>query len=247
LDAIKNCIRSVKPVVHLLNGNLSVAVSFDMSLCAWNESSSAFRLFYANPSLPLNFPERVNETPASDKDVELLRRIAARDRAAFAEFYDRHSTLMFSVAAKILNDSGEAEDVLQEVFVQIWEKAGRFDPNLGKASSWAAILVRNRAIDKIRASQRRTRLAEEAGLEQAVGAEVSDTANETVHGHEQAKLIQSAIVELPVEQRRAIELAYFSGLTQNEISEKLREPLGTIKARIRRGLLKLRDQLEGAL
>jgi len=230
------------------HGNLSVTVNFDMSLCVCNESSTAFRVFYAERAVSRPFfPERVNETPSPDKDVELLRRIASQDRAAFAEFYDRHSTLMFSVASKILNDAGEAEDVLQEVFVQIWEKAGRFDPNLGKASSWAAILVRNRAIDKIRASLRRTRLAEEAGLEQAIGAEVSDTANETVHGHEQAKLIQSAIVELPAGQRRAIELAYFSGLTQDEISKKLNEPLGTIKARIRRGLLKLRDQLEGVL
>ncbi len=189
----------------------------------------------------------VNELENNERDVELLRQIAAGDRQAFAEFYDRHATLMYSVATRILNDPGEAEDVLQEVFVQIWEKARRFDPHLGKASSWAAILVRNRAIDRIRASQRRTRLAEEAGLEQAVVAEVADTANETIHGHEKAQMIQSAITGLPAEQRRAIELAYFSGLTQDEISRQLNEPLGTIKARIRRGLLKLRDQLEGLL
>jgi RNA polymerase sigma-70 factor (ECF subfamily) len=146
-----------------------------------------------------------------------------------------------------LNDQSEAEDVLQETFLQIWEKAGNFDPKLGKASSWAAILTRNKAIDRIRASQRRSRLAETAGVEFAVVAEVNDTANEAIHGHDKAKIIQSAIVELPMEQRRAIELAYFSGLTQQEISKKLAEPLGTIKARIRRGLLKLRDQLEGVL
>jgi RNA polymerase sigma-70 factor (ECF subfamily) len=189
----------------------------------------------------------MNERAGQDRDLELLRQIAGGDRAAFAEFYERHATLMFSVASKILNDPGEAEDVLQEVFLQIWEQAARFDPQLGKASSWAAILVRNRAIDRIRASQRRTRLAEEAGVEQVVAIEVSETANGVIHGHEQAKLIQTAIGELPAEQRRAIELAYFSGLTQDEISKKLNEPLGTIKARIRRGLLKLRDQLEGVL
>ena len=91
------------------------------------------------------FKERVNELENKDRDVELLRQIAAGDRAAFAEFYDRHSTLMFSIAAKILNGTSEAEDVLQEVFVQIWEKAGSFDPNTGRASSWAAIMVRNKA------------------------------------------------------------------------------------------------------
>ena len=173
-----------------------------------------------------------------------MRQIADGNRAAFAQFYDRHSTLMFSVACKILSDTSEAEDVLQEVFVQIWEKAKSFDPKLGKASSWAAILVRNKAIDRLRASQRRTRLAEDAEAE-FVLPDSSESANDAAYGHEKAKLIQSAIGSLPEEQRRAIELAYFSGLTQNEISEKLGEPLGTIKARIRRGLLKLRDQLEG--
>ncbi|HEV2331042.1 MAG TPA: sigma-70 family RNA polymerase sigma factor [Verrucomicrobiae bacterium] len=189
----------------------------------------------------------MNEQESTDRDIELLRQIAAGDRASFAEFYDRHSTLMFSVACRILNNTSEAEDVLQEAFVQIWEKAAIFNPELGQASSWAAILVRNKAIDRIRTSKRRTRLAEEAGAEQDAAANVEDTANETIYGREKAKLVQSAIVELPVEQRQAIELAFFSGLTQDEISKKLNQPLGTIKARIRRGLLKLRDQLEGIL
>jgi RNA polymerase sigma-70 factor (ECF subfamily) len=219
-----------------------------MSMCAQADIASIFSPFDVRTHAALILLTKpVNEQEAQDQDVELLRRVAGGDRSAFAEFYDRHSLLMFSVASKILNDSGEAEDVMQEVFVQIWEKAGRFDPALGKASSWAATLVRNRAIDRIRASQRRTRLAEAAGAEQAIAAEVTNSANEAVHGHEKAMLIQSAIVELPAEQRRAIELAYFSGLTQDEISKKLNEPLGTIKARIRRGLLKLRDQLEGLI
>jgi RNA polymerase sigma-70 factor (ECF subfamily) len=219
-----------------------------MSLCVCSDLSSMARIFFAEQAVSLpNYFERVNETAASDLDGELLRRIAAGDREAFAEFYDRNSRLMFSVATRILNDAGEAEDVLQETFVQIWEKARKFDPKLGKPSSWVAIMVRNKAIDRIRASQRRSRLADEAGAEFAIASEVNDTANEAMHGHDKAKLIQSAIVELPVEQRYAIELAYFSGLTQDEISKKLNEPLGTIKARIRRGLLKLRDQLEGVL
>jgi RNA polymerase sigma-70 factor, ECF subfamily len=217
-----------------------------MSVCAQTDFVRVFRFFEARPTDAfLHFAQPVNEPELQERDIELLRQIAAGDRAAFAEFYDRHSTLMFSVASRILNDARDAEDVLQEAFLQIWEKAKNFDPKLGKASSWAAILVRNKAIDRIRASQRRTRLAEAAGVEFAVASEINDSANEAIHGHDQAKLIQSAIVGLPAEQRRAIELAYFSGLTQNEISEKLQEPLGTIKARIRRGLLKLRDQLEG--
>ena len=202
-------------------------------------------LFQPAPVERAFFSSAVNDQENKELDVELLRQIAGGNRAAFAQFYDRHSTLMFSVACKILSDQSEAEDVLQDVFVQIWEKAKNFDPKLGKASSWAAILVRNKAIDRLRASQRRSRLAEDAGAEFILPD--SDSANETAYGHEKAKLIQTAIISLPDEQRRAIELAYFSGLTQNEISEKLSEPLGTVKARIRRGLLKLRDQLEGLL
>jgi RNA polymerase sigma-70 factor (ECF subfamily) len=191
------------------------------------------------------FAQPVNDTENLEQDIELLRKIAAADRGAFAEFYDRHSTLMFSVACKILNDQTEAQDVLQETFVQIWEKAKNFDPKLGKASSWVAVLVRNKAIDRLRASQRRSRLAEQAEAHSEIATDLSETVNETMHGQETAKLIRSAITGLPAEQRNAIELAFFSGLTQNEISAKLNQPLGTIKARIRRGLLKLRDQLGG--
>ena len=219
-----------------------------MSLCAQTDFVRVLPIFRGRPASDfLALTKPVNEPEVQDRDVELLRQIAAGDRSAFAEFYDRHSTLMFSVAAKILNDPGEAQDVLQEAFLQIWEKAGKFDPKLGKASSWAAILARNKAIDRIRSSQRRTRLAEEAGVAHAIAAEVSESANETLFGHDKAKFVHSAITELPDEQREAIELAYFSGLTQDEISKKLNTPLGTIKARIRRGLLKLRDQLEGLL
>lgn len=218
-----------------------------MNVCAQTGFSGAFPILRGMFAARPTFAILVNEPESQDRDIELLRQIAAGNRASFAEFYDRHSTLMFSVACKILNDTSEAEDVLQEAFMHIWEKASKFDSKLGKASSWVAILVRNKAIDRIRASQRRTRLAEEAGAEQAAVPNAAETANETVYGHEKANLIQSAIVDLPVEQRQAIQLAYFSGLTQDEISKKLNQPLGTIKARIRRGLIKLRDQLEGLL
>jgi len=219
-----------------------------MTLCAHAENVQVLPLFAGPPVRQVAFTNnRVNQPEAhdQDRDVELLHQIAGGDRSAFAEFYDRHSTLMFSVASRILNDPTEAEDVLQETFLQIWEKAAKFDPKLGKASSWAAILVRNKAVDRIRASQRRSRLVDEAGNAQAIAEDVADSVNESLHGHERAKIIQSAIVELPGEQRQAIELAYFSGLTQDEISKKLNTPLGTIKARIRRGLLKLRDHMEG--
>ena len=228
--------------------NLSSAVEFDMSLCAPSDFGRVFCPLGGSPvDAWSSFTKPVNEPEASQLDIELLQRIARQDRAAFGEFYDRHAVLMYSVACKILNDPGEAEDVVQETFAQIWEKAKNFNPELGKAASWVATLTRNKAIDRIRATQRRTRLAEAAGAEFAIVAEAPDSVNELLFGDDKARLIQSALGELPAEQRRAIELAYFSGLTQNEISEKLQEPVGTIKARIRRGLFKLRDQLEGLL
>ena len=187
---------------------------------------------------------KLNE-PVMDNDVELLRSISAGDRLAFSQFYDQYSKLLFSIAFRILNDQKEAEDVLQEVFVQIWDKAGNYNPNLGKPCSWAITLTRNKAIDYIRAYQRRSKLMEQATTEMLVRTPGAATANESVRGRENVELIGSAVAELPEDQRKAIEMAFFSGLTQNEISETLQEPLGTIKARIRRGMLKLRGRLEG--
>jgi RNA polymerase sigma-70 factor (ECF subfamily) len=208
----------------------------------------AFSTFKENfPDTLLFWTNPVNEEESRDKDAELLQRIGRRDRSAFGEFYDKYSALLFSIACKILHDASEAEDVLQETFIQIWDKAPSFDPKLGKASSWAAILARNKAIDRIRASQRRLRVAKEAGMEFAVNTDDAKTANDGLYGQEKARLIMLALVDLPPEQRQPIEMAYFSGLTQNEISETLHQPLGTIKARIRRGLLKLRSQLEDLL
>jgi RNA polymerase sigma-70 factor (ECF subfamily) len=179
-----------------------------------------------------------------ERDVELLRRITDRDRSAFSDFYDQYSGLLFSIALKVLKDSKEAEDVLQEVFMQIWNKADAYDQLLGKPVSWAVTLTRNKAIDRIRASQRRSRLLEQATAE-AVLPEDSPSANERLHGRENAEMVRSVVAALPSDQRRAIELAFFSGLTQDEIAKTLQEPLGTIKARIRRGMLKLREKLEG--
>lgn len=182
-----------------------------------------------------------------EQDRELLRRIGDGDRSAFDSFYDQYSGLLFSIAVKILNDAKEAEDVLQEVFMQIWNKANAYDPLLGKPASWAVTLTRNKAIDRIRASNRRSKLLEQATVEANVATDHSPSANEKLHGRENAQMIRSVVAALPLDQRRAIEMAFFSGLTQDEIAKNLQEPLGTIKARIRRGMLKLREKLEGCV
>lgn len=188
--------------------------------------------------------------PASDQKIEadLLRRIGLGDRDALGEFYDRCSTLLYSVALRILNNETEAEDLMQDVFIQIWEKATLFDPSRGKPLTWAISLTRNRAIDRLRSLQRRGRLREELEKEAAAAGpvNVSDARDELL-ASENSRIVREAILQLSDQQRQAIEMAYFSGLTQNEIAEKLDEPLGTIKARIRRGMLKLKEILADSL
>jgi len=185
----------------------------------------------------------VSDETTEQHELDLIRRVGLGERAAFADLYDLYSGILFSLALRILNDRAEAEDVLQEAFLQIWDRAASFDPALGKPFNWALTLARNKAIDRLRASRRRFRLAEQAatwanslpgGGESSVTPVVQD---------EQAALVRATLTGLPKDQRQAIELAFFSGLTQREIATTLREPLGTVKARIRRGMLKLRDAL----
>jgi RNA polymerase sigma-70 factor (ECF subfamily) len=190
------------------------------------------------------FPE-VKPAEPRVEDADLLERIADRDRQAFGQFYERYSTVLYSMAVRILIDAEEAADVLQEVFVQIWEKTGAYNPNLGKPFSWVLTLTRNRAIDRLRARKRRYRFVEEMTQE-------LDNTNHKNHDHhdqlisqEEATLIRSAMATLPLEQRQAIELAFLGGLTHQEISKNLGQPLGTVKARIRRGMLQLREELKG--
>lgn len=184
-------------------------------------------------------------TPAADDtDAELLAQIAGGDTAAFSRFYDRFSQVLYSLAMRILRNSSAAEDLLQEVFIQIWEKAGTYDRRIGKPLTWAVTMTRNRAIDRIRAAQRGQRVVDDATREQVVSEQSCAELNDTVLGKETARIVRTALSQLPVEQRQAIEMAFFSGLTQSEIAEALEEPLGTVKARIRRGMLQLRDALQ---
>ena len=180
---------------------------------------------------------------SSENEIQLLRRVAQGDREAFAQLYDQFSGILYATALKVLQDAKEAEDVLQEVFLQIWNKAGNYDPNLGKPLTWTLTLTRHRAIDRLRSTQRRYKLVEDATPEladnQPQAAESSDA--------DQNLIVRNAVQSLPAEQRQAIELAFFGGLTQDEISQNLQQPLGTIKARIRRGMMKLRASLEGKL
>ena len=161
-----------------------------------------------------------------------------------SDFYDQTATLLFSVAVRILGDPGEAEEVTQDVFVQVWEKAKTFDPVLGSALHWALSITRHRAIDRLRSRQSRARVTEK--FQETAEADPLGPAAPDVNAlnSEEAMVVRSALSTLPKDQRQAIEMAFFTGLTHPEIAEILREPLGTVKARIRRGLLKLRESLQ---
>ena len=175
-------------------------------------------------------------------DCELLRLIAAGDHEALRDFHRRYSGALLATAFRVVNNAKDAEEVVQEVLVQIWEKAGVFDARRGKPLTWAMTLTRNKAIDRLRRVQRRHRLQEEIEEEARIWDRMSeqDSSDEAV-SHETRAIVRSAVIQLSDDQRRAIELAFFSGLTQFEIAQQLDEPLGTVKARIRRGMIKLRQ------
>lgn len=173
-----------------------------------------------------------------------MRRVVAADEAAFASFYRRFAPGLFSMVYEILHDQKEAEDVLQESFVQMWNKASSYDSARSGVFTWAVMISPNRAIDRVRARQRRSRTVEAAAAEAAAEpVPVAPQADELLDSEER-KRIQRALQHLNDGQRDAIVLAFFRGLSQAEISEKTGAPLGTIKARIRRGLLALRERLE---
>lgn len=176
-----------------------------------------------------------------DEDMRLVQRMARGDREAFAALYDRFSRPLFATALRIVSDEREAEDILQEIFLDLWRRAREFDRTRGSAFSWAITLTRNRAIDRVRMRRRRGELLARSAPEDLGYAADGDVADTDVENREQAALVRDALRNLPEEQQQALRLAFFSGLTQQEIAEALQAPLGTVKARIRRGLLKLRD------
>ena len=175
------------------------------------------------------------------EEVEMLRAIAAGDRDAFRRLHERFTGVVHSTIYKVLNDAMDTEDVAQEVFSAVWRKAELYSERKGKPLTWVTTMARNRAIDRLRYKQRQSRLNEDFKLESdAFNAPTRVDAAVGAENNDRHEIVRSAVMELSKEQRDAIHMAFFSGLTQTEIADKLGEPLGTVKARIRRGMLKLR-------
>ena len=219
-------------------------MSFALSLFAWVDSGS--RRGEAELLVRMTLPtDADSQEVRASVNAELVRRMAGGDRDALAELYDRLSKPLYSTARHILNDSAEAQDVVHDVFLALWENAGSFDSSRGAAFSWAVTLTRNRAIDRLRTRANRARLLGKSVPDDlGYGLEVFPIGGDSkAELGERAEAVRLAMADLPKEQQRALELAFFSGLTQKEIADQLREPIGTIKARIRRGLVKLRDTL----
>jgi RNA polymerase sigma-70 factor (ECF subfamily) len=184
----------------------------------------------------------VQTESAPVSDVDLLHAIARGDEAALARLYDAYRVILFGLLIRILNSREEAEDILQEVFVQVWRRAKDFDEKRGRPFTWLVTLARSRAIDRLRSLSARQRLATGAAQEQEQTENFSDALKDAVRAEQQA-VVQRALAELPEEQRHTLVLAYFDGLTQSEIASKLNAPLGTIKTRMRSGMIKLRALL----
>jgi RNA polymerase sigma-70 factor, ECF subfamily len=184
-----------------------------------------------------------NATSAAD--IALLDRIARRDQGGLAELYDRHCRLLFSLILRILRDRGEAEDVLQEVFVRVWDRADTYNPTLGTPAAWLVRISRNRAIDRLRARTVRAgiHVPELDRPEQAADPALDADPERFAASTEERRVIADAVATLPQEQRVLIECAFYEGYTQSELAERFDLPLGTVKTRIRTGMQSLRRAL----
>src|SRR5437867_1117059 len=182
----------------------------------------------------------------SETDRSLLERIAGGDESALARLYDRYAGALYAVAGRIAGERSDAEEIVLDAFAQAWREAGRFRTERGSVIAWLTVICRSRALDLVRARGRRTRAvsgaAREPGAPPAMGAGEPAHGVEVEHG-ERRKVVAEALAALPDAQRRAIELAYYEGLSHAEIADRLGEPLGTVKTRVRLAMQRLRDAL----
>jgi len=184
----------------------------------------------------------VTAQPQPVPDSALIERMMAGDEAALSTLYDRYSAMLFGMLMRILRDQQAAEEVLQDMFLQLWRNAAQFDAKRGSLPAWLMVIGRNRAISRLRGRRDREVLEEEEGDYANTFASGQNIEDEAVRA-ELARNISAALEQLPAEQKQAVELAYFEGMTQSEIANRTGTPLGTVKTRVRTAMQTLRQIL----
>jgi RNA polymerase sigma-70 factor (ECF subfamily) len=174
---------------------------------------------------------------------QLMARLSRRDQTALERLYDRYSPLVYSLLLRMTQETGSAEDLTQEVFLKVWRSAHLYESSRGSLEAWLVTVARNIALDHIRSKREKQRRREDT---ESVAVAVSQPRTEEwVDRRKRMGQVRSLMTALPEDQRRALELAYFEGLTQSEIAARLEQPLGTVKSWVRNALLRLRDELGG--
>lgn len=197
------------------------------------------------PFIDVDYYYGAKETPLGAESLNspanLIRQAANRDREAFSQLYDRFSSLVYTFAMRMLRVPQDAEDLLQEVFVQVWHQADRYSEERGSPEAWIMNITRSRAIDKLRSKRRMEKSF--VLTDDPARAESTENVESSASESETKLTMNSALANLPEGQRRVLELAYFDGLSQTEIADRLKEPLGTVKTRMRSGIHRLRGLL----
>jgi len=188
-----------------------------------------------------NRDEDVDGTAPTVTSEDLLTRVAQGDREAFAELYDRTAPRVFGLVKRLLRDHSQSEEVTQEIFLEIWQSATRYDPSKGGAISWMLTMTHRRTVDRIRASQASRDRDVRIGIRDY--APEYDSVAENVEVHIESERVKVAMKRLTELQRQAVELAYFGGFSHSEVSVMLKVPIGTVKTRLRDGMIRLRDEL----
>ena len=185
------------------------------------------------------------QSDEASRDATLVHRLLQRDMRAFEQLYDRHSRLVYGLVFRIVQQAGTAEEIVQDVFLQLWRNAARYDTSRGPFLPWLLTMARNRALDTLRLKSERQRRREDQS-EELPAICAAPAFEQQLDDKRRVSQVRSLMTSLQPQQKRAIELAYFEGLSHTEIADTLKEPLGTVKSWIRNGLSRLREGLQSA-
>lgn len=200
------------------------------------------------PSIVARSLRRKTETMYDEQEVvsqALLRAISSGDQASFASLYDTYSSQLYSMAYRMLNSSEAAAEVVQDTFMAVWKDASRYNAELGKVFTWMVMILRRKAINHMRHDARRLPAGLDGETETDLSSDSESHPDEALQIREKSEFIGNMVNGLPLDQKRALELAFFEGFTHQEIADRLEEPLGTVKSRIRLAINSLRRQMEG--